>query len=264
MATFLRKTQVEPLAISARMEATALSVYRPLTGARIGGGISFNPLGCIDDITGVIYDELCGPITPFEPNVVVPSTCVEFEPFSMHLELEQDNLTGMSAAEVDAYLDQHMRLWQSAVIAREVRDAAYSDNPYFTNEADTVTGLDATSVGALAAVEDALAVKIGNGAGMLHMTPGMLTILASKGAVSDSGGTWRSPTGHQVVADAGWVGSGGTGYIYGSGPVYVAVANEYDAQTLQLADNRFSTFRKLDALVAFEPCAVVRAAVTSP
>jgi hypothetical protein len=144
-------------------------------------------------------------------------------------------------------------------------------NDSLVSVADEVTGLDLTAVGALAAVEEGLAQRIGNGIGMVHMTPGMLTIL--KGQLEFDGNEVRTVTGHRVVADAGYAGGApgagtvteGESWIYGSGPVYLETTpvlfNGAIAENYVMSTNTGTIDIQQYGILAFEPCSVVAAHV---
>jgi hypothetical protein len=100
---------------------------------------------------------------------------------------------------------------------------------------------------------------------MIHVAPGMFDILASGGGFVQDGGIWRTPSGHRVVADAGYVSQ--PNVIYGSGPVRYALGAEV---TLGLASGGFTmstntivTDIQQSAITVFEPCSVVKSTATT-
>lgn len=83
---------------------------------------------------------------------------------------------------------------------------------------------------AIHGLEQHLADVLHGGEGVLHLTPGLLTIAVADGLVEWRDGQYRTPTGHVVVGDAGHGGAtapeggtaavGGESWIYATGPVW--------------------------------------------
>lgn len=265
--------------------ATALTTYVSAVGAAFDtgpngaqrwlGGIKFFPFGC-QVLTGDTVEDFCDTIEPWEPNLLLPEddddSCVVFEPFVINTIIENAPLTGLSDAELDTYAGLYSALARSLILAREVQTGSLTaDNPSLVGEADTVTGVDTTAIGALAAVEDALGTKLSGGVGMIHMTPGMLTILNSGGGLQFDGTSYRTATGHLVVADAGYVNAApstgavaaGDAWIYGSGPVFAKLGpvTTFGAtgERFDRVHNKVTLRIEQYALAYFEPCSVVAA-----
>jgi hypothetical protein len=262
-----------------------MTTYLPLTeGVFASGvtqrwlaGVEFTPLLC-RALVGSPVPLMCTTgDTPLEPNFFLPGQddadeddpCVVFEAFQIDTLLEVPTLSS-PGQDVSGFMTVHSALARSVILAREAQTGSLTaESPSFVSEAETVTGFDATAVGALAAVEDALAVRLQGGVGMIHITPGMLTILNSGGGLNFDGTSYRTATGHVVVADAGYTNAApssgavvaGRSWIYGSGQVMaklgeVMVESQFDRR-INMETHRVQQY----ALVMFEPCAVVAAAV---
>ena len=122
---------------------------------------------------------------------------------------------------------------QSYEIANELWQGGLSLTQPSLNAAgsDTVTLAAVGADVAVGLVEGALGRLTKGALGMIHMTPEVLAACVTAGVVYRDGNLWRSPSGHVIVADAGYTGSGpgnavpGAGaagqWIYGTGPVQV-------------------------------------------
>jgi hypothetical protein len=218
-------------------------------------------------------DELCDyTVTAREPNVDLNDAdgCAEFNPFEVYFQLEHKFVQSYTRDELMTYLRAYAQLHRSRIIAREALTGTLTAaGPSLAGEADAVTGVDSSIKGALAAVEDGLAARIGNGVGMIHLSPGLFTLLGGSFDVTDT--EIRTKTGHLVVVDAGYVGiapgggapTAGEAWIYGSGPVYLEATptryNGQDAEAFELTTNTGVIHFEETAVVAFEPCTVVAA-----
>ncbi len=270
--------------IRPRTWATAVSTYLPLNGRGVDdglhwlGGISFPPHGCTR-LTGFPTDDPCAtetaaPDSAANLTYADAADCVTFLPFRIEVFLEYQMLNGTTAEQAEAYVRSHAELARSYILAREVLNSALVPaNPSLVDQADTVTGLNSTPAGALGAVEDGLASRLANGLGMIHVTPGLLTILQAGGGLHFDGTNYRTPTGHLVVADAGYTGGApGTGtvtpaqpWIYGSGDVsYRHSGQEATGAPWELFEykrNKVTLNVEEYGIFKFEPCSVVASRV---
>jgi hypothetical protein len=267
-----------------RTRGTAVATYLPMgfatpqTAPRWAGhGVTIPTNLCEVPVGRGEPDDICDyTVTARDPNLAIPgsSDCVEFNPFEVYHQLEHWFVQDYTRDELVQYVRDYFALWQSHIIAREALTGGLtSTSPALATEADVVTGLDTSATGALAAVEDGLAARIGNGEGFVHLTPGLFTLLGK--SIVDSGDGYRTRTGHRVVVDSGYVGiaagggasSAGEATVYGSGPVYLAVTqprfNGQDAESFVLADNTGVIHVEHAAVLAFEPCTVVAAVASS-
>jgi hypothetical protein len=199
--------------------------------------------------------------------------------------IELDLLAEMAAKSVD---DEG---FLSAVLAMELEDAEGSGGiglvgnityqPYVASA--TAVGLDV----ALANLEAYLAsASTTTGAskpgvrGVIHLTPGLLTIAVADGLVEWRDGNYQTPTGHLVIGDAGHTGQDtpydqsapgdGEAWIYATGDVFYATSplhgvtrqDSADSGPVYLAQNKIRPLVERDALVVFDPNILSAALVT--
>ncbi len=159
----------------------------------------------------------------------------------------------------------------SAAIAAELISGAASGGAGLN--AGTALAAGANAGAAIGLVEEALGAltRMGNGLGMVHMNVKHLTAARSSGAVVMDDEGWRTPAGHTVVADAGYP----SGTIWGSGPVGLS-ASTLDwlsppqgqltlavGQGMTDSQNIMQHLASKYAVLAFNPCLVVKSAVTA-
>lgn len=268
-----------------RRRATALTTYLPMGWLSeqnpprwVMSGASISTMGCQQLEGNGEPDDICDyTVTERDPNLTLPGDsepgdCIEFNPFEIYTQLEHKLVQGYSREELRQYMDDYALLHRSRIIAKETMTGYLTAaNPSLVSVAETVTGLDTTVLGALAAVEDGLAARIGNGVGMIHLTPGIFTLLRGSFVFDDN--EVRTITGHRVVADAGYTGgapstgtvTSGETWIYGSGPVYLETTmpewNGDGPAGFELTTNTGILDVLQYAVVAFETCPVVAARV---
>jgi hypothetical protein len=268
-----------PMALP-RPWATAATTYAVLTGPeyeteengaqRWLNGVKFIPFGC-DKIVGHTVD----------PCVLRETEALEgmgeevlFEPFMAEVAVQCSTLA-TDGPELEAFLVAHAALGRSSILGAQVERSAYTTgNPSLASEAQIIANADKSAIGALIAVEDALADVLDGGQGMIHMTPGLFVALSAGGGMRfDADGRPYTATGHFVVADAGYQGvSPNTGdvaagelWIYGSGPVFAKYSDvsrfTQDPETVDLERNLRTVSVQTYGLAFFEPCSVVAAEV---
>lgn len=140
-------------------------------------------------------------------------------------------------------------LWEGTITIADTLVNRYLAGPV----SDILTGAAATPVAALGCIEGGLAEYLHGAQGMVHVTPQLLTHLVSAQVVTRVGNLWVTPTGHIVVADAGYTGSGpdssgptsSSQWIYGTpiiqvrlGPVQTIPGDLASARELAAAMNR--------------------------
>jgi hypothetical protein len=118
----------------------------------------------------------------------------------------------------------------------------------------------------IAKAEEALALTLHGGLGMVHLSPAALSMVVAEGSVDLRGDQWRTPGGHLVVADAGHSGIqpdgevllAGTEWVYTTGAVLYGLgepriptkATEY----LDRSTNTNTARAIGTSVVAFDPC----------
>lgn len=137
--------------------------------------------------------------------------------------------------EAQAIIEGRVTRKVSAAFAKELLDGAISGDRSLSNQAHPpflrAFASAATPIWyCLSVLEDDLARTLRGQAGMIHMPPGLLAqAVESYELIRGDDGQYRTPLGHQVVADAGYVDAiapGGnaasaasTEWVYASGPV---------------------------------------------
>lgn len=193
-------------------------------------------------------------------------------PFEIYLAIRCSTLSS-DPEQMDARLAQWINVQSSAAFARELLTGTNSGGLAFDSEADILSNTADSVVVGLARGEDWLATTLDGGLGFVHMSPAMLLLANAARAVMFNGSNWHTPSGHTVIADAGYAasvtpsGGGATAattgqrWIYFSGPVFYA-ATETERIGRRNQESR-DIARNIDifrahryGLVAFDPCAV--------
>lgn len=118
----------------------------------------------------------------------------------------------------------------------------------------------------IAKAEEALALTLHGGLGMVHMSPAALSMVVAEGSVDLRDDQWRTPGGHLVVADAGHTGVeptaetllDGTEWVYTSGAVLYGLGDpRVPSKATEYLDrgSNTNTARIIGtSVVAFDPC----------
>lgn len=162
-------------------------------------------------------------------------------------------------------------LWVGSVIAEEAITAAASTGAGLASSATVLAGQN-TVVAAVGRLEQWLGTVIGNGRGYLHMSQLVLAHAVAEGVVEMRDGGYRTPSGHVVVADAGYqhavmVPDGEPApiadepWIFATGPVFVRATTpepltNYAHEAILFSENVIDVITEAYAIVVFEPCAV--------
>lgn len=132
---------------------------------------------------------------------------------------------------------------------------------------------------ALNSLENYLASELLNGVGMIHMTPGLLTLAAADDLIEWDGSVYRTATGHVVVGDAGHtglstpdtgvIGTTAAPWIYATGDVWYAMIGQprrMDAESGEgyqlLRRNQDRPLAELYGVILFDPNILAAARVT--
>lgn len=276
MATGLRFT-VSPPPIAARPTGTLLTTIDPTTftvdanSSRWLNGVNFTPVGC-DPLRRIANN-----CTPDTKTLDGFDDEVSFDAFVIYDGRECSTLSGQN---IQGYVDLRMSAYSSQQIAAELMEGGarvYAGgsprvNPSLESAADDLGSTASTLFDGLYLIETALADLLSGGIGIIHVTAGMLTLLAAGGGLQFVNGRYQTPTGHFVIGDAGYLGGAPTAYggggdaddrwIYGSGIVQWAATEAMPVGTFQ--HERLDFTRNIDtviaeraAIVTFDPCAVV-------
>lgn len=192
--------------------------------------------------------------------------------FEMYLAVDCSTLSS-DPAEMDARLDNWLSVKSSAALARELLTGTNSGGIAFDSEADVLTNTAEFLPYGLARIEDWLGTTLDGGLGYIHMSPATLLLAAAQTSVYWDGSNWRTPSGHVVVADAGYTtnvtpSSGGATaasglerWVYTSGPVFYSLSNierigrrNQESRDMTRNVDIFRSHRY--GMVAFDPCAV--------
>ena len=132
-------------------------------------------------------------------------------------------------------------------------------NPSLADAASGGTG--ATATAALAVLEDAIATNLMGLLAWVHVTPATLVELVSATAVySGRHGSWRTPSGHLVVASPGYVGNIDDELV-ATTEVFASVGSIDLVRTVDRSDNRYLAVHEAPALAVFDPCFNVSVAI---
>lgn len=172
--------------------------------------------------------------------------------------------------EMWARLDKNFEVGVSAAIARQLEFAASGGIGLQGNATYVPAGLGAaTSLRvALNSAENYIASKLLDSVGMIHMTPGLLTLAAADYLVEWDGSVYRTHTGTIVVGDAGHtglstpqgaaIGTATAPWIYVTGDVWYALRGvekgpETGEGTQFIRKNLERPLLEVYALLAFDP-----------
>lgn len=139
-------------------------------------------------------------------------------------------------------------------------------------------GAGTAMIKALAILENELADTLRGAVGLIHMSPGALLVANAGGALEVEGTEVRTPSGHKVVADAGYFKAaaptgqsdaavGTSEWIYASGPI------EYEVQPFTVLGegpndytdpfhNKLERQSQEQGIFLFDPCAVTAVLAT--
>lgn len=234
-------------------------------------GITFTPWGT-DKSLGFPIDPCADRTTTYNEF----GDCVDFYPFLAEFAVEA-KIGLHETEEVVAYVQAHSQVSRSSRLAEQLETAAHNSlSPSLASEATAIANADQSLMGALLAVEDALADVLDGGAGMIHMPAMLLPALQAGGGLRyDADGRAFTATGHLIVADAGTIGvSPATGaevvgeiWIYGSGPVFmkwddeVTLVDQSRFHHVYIPRNRYRIDAEMYGIVYFDPSTVVAAMV---
>jgi len=265
-------------------------------------GIEFVPLGCsglsrrdvdLCSDPGVALTDEDHPV-PFAPN------SVEFGPFGI-VGMEKCAAGRLTEKWLTDRILARFGAFESEQIAAEllgVDPVAGALSPTLKTSATVLDpGNTGTLYHAIALIEEGLAARLHGAAGIIHVTPAAMLYLQAGGGLIRDAWKWYTPSGHQVVFDAGFDGTVPTPFTYdGDGEVIVdgdgaPVLDEVDetdidewaygsgpvalkldtpdpvgrgAEVIDRRKNRIEVFRVATGLFVFEPCTVVAAGFAYP
>lgn len=198
------------------------------------------------------------------------STTSKFLPFRIEESITCSTIGAWSPEELEDWAQREARAIYSAALARQVWGGDYTvstsgktvadiTESTLASEADEVTANGTTPLDALASVEYGLGQRL-LGQGMVHMTVDVLARLKSTGVVERIGEQYFTPSGHIVVADYGYYNNG---YVYGSGMVGYDTTGFTVNTGWKTSHNDLIVYVSAYAVVEFEACPVVKAAVST-
>lgn len=135
-------------------------------------------------------------------------------------------------------------------------------NPALADAAASGTG--ATAPAALALVEDVIAAALHGHLAWIHVAPSTLAELVAASAIHlDDLGSWRSPTGHLIVASPAY-GTTIPDEIVATTEVFASVGEIDLIRTVDRTDNRYMAVHEAPALAVFDPCFMASVGIGSP
>lgn len=160
--------------------------------------------------------------------------------------------------------------WLSYIFAQELITGAVT-GAGLADDADVIGATVSVANGAVGVMEAWLGSMIGNVRGMLHVSKKALAALYAHQAITYEGGRYYTPSGHVVVADAGYqesimtpngqaAGAAGTSWAYITGPVWYksdvpSVLGE-DWQRLNREKNIMEVISTSFGLLVYRECSV--------
>lgn len=169
----------------------------------------------------------------------------------------------------------NLSVYTSAAFASELQGAAASGGIGLVGNvtyAPTVVSATAVSLrNAFLGLEGALADKLHGGMGVIHLTPGLLTLASADDLVYWADGQYWTPTGHCVVGDAGFTGATpydesaageGETWIYATSMIHYAVSAINSTEVLTDDQHDTKILKNLNrpiaqryGIMAWDPCA---------
>lgn len=181
----------------------------PELAARFIQGYAYQPEGC--DPTGA-EATVCASSTG-QINSPAAQSVLEGQPVWLWAE-DACSAFGFAARDWEGRVRRQLAAHQSYDLARELWEGNASQiaglgNLYLSSpDANEVTSVP-TAVGkAIGCLEAALASGLAGTPGLIHMTAQALAQAALLGVIRFESGTWRTPMGTAVIADAGYSGAG--------------------------------------------------------
>jgi len=175
---------------------------------------------------------------------------------------------GKTPEELNSNLAEHWALTLSAAVAKEAMYGTGGSTHYLALDA-TDASTSTTVHAGIAELEERLATAIGNTQGVIHIAPSALTYAILNGAVNRRGDFYFSPSGHLVIADAGYqaVESGSTSVIYASGPIYYALDDlasraQYDWEFNDWTHNDLLALAQAFGIILYDPDVVFKVTAT--
>lgn len=239
----------------------------PISGERWHAGVTFTTLGTSTLRRGeALY---CGSADQVTPGTV-DRAIVVFQAFAVIAD-EQCSALSINEAWLTNRLAERFEVGVSKAVAAELMDGANTlATPCFKDTTQIVGGATVVETMALPTLEEALADKLNGGAGIVHMSPKAFTRNAINQTIEWDGLNYRSPTGHLVVADAGYTGqtptagttTAGAEYMYGSGTVgiHLGPPRRLGTDNIGVMDRTRNIIHAEEiamAVFAFDPAAVV-------
>lgn len=272
------ETEIEAPALARRPRALLADAALPLfdTNGRIEAGVHFCPIGCsgldswIDSTCAEVDIPDSNPDTELASFVSFLASASEVSPARYD--------EGWIASRIRSRID----VMYSAAVAAEVQTGAITDNPSLQHNASHVVASSVPIATGMFAIEDILA-DFDNAQFFIHMDPATFYLVASNEDVQYEAGLYFTPSGHIIVADAGFDGTlppddPDTGnplttdadgrWIYASLPVYgwTGPARTLGGETgrLDMTRNTRTDIAVKPALAVFDPCVVAAVQVDVP
>lgn len=257
-------------------EAFGPDIVGRSTSSRWLGGVSFTTRDC--DQPGV---ELIGCLEGQELQAtveMVPETtqgseteCLEFEaqPFMMWSAMQGATIDGENEV-VGAENMRKLGDFVSYLMARELIQGTYSGQGLRTDPF-LIAGAPTIAQGAVGAMEEWYGGRVGNVRGVLHVSKTTLAALYAATAITYEGNRYYTPSGHLVVADAGYreeemnpvgtaVSGATTGWAYITGPVWwktnLAPTLGSHWERLDRTNNILKVVDTAYGLIVYRECAV--------
>lgn len=212
--------------------------------SRMRLGVTWVPWGTINLATDASDCDVNYNHTPFEPVVREVPAILDQPAFAMWDALKCSTLSSETGW-LSARVQRNLTVYASAAMASELATAAASGglpisgaNPYpgVGGEDYTPTIINATAQSiriSMYELETHLASVLHGGEGMIHVSSGLLSLLAADELVAWDGRVYRTHTGHVVVGDPGWTGqytplgssaaSTNEEWMYATAPVWYAL-----------------------------------------
>lgn len=192
-------------------------------------GYSYSPEGC----GNAFLETICPSVTVIKEQCANPGI-VQFQPYVLYA---ADKCSAWSHQERDFYgrAERKLLAAQSYWIEHEfmLDTLGLGNSPVASPLATTITAGAVPPYVALAALEDSIGDCSQGGRMMIHVRPGILSILASDGHIRREGNLWLTASDNIVVVGRGYPGTGPNGqpitgsseWIYATSMVQIRLGN---------------------------------------
>jgi hypothetical protein len=184
-----------------------------------------------------------------------------FEAFVVEVGVTCTTLSGRARNdEAEAKARRALSVKAEFSVGSELATGAVTGNPSLADA--TGSGSAATAAEALAILEDAIATNLRGDLAFVHATPARLVELVGANVLYRDFDSWRTPSGHLVIASPGYVGNIDDELV-ATTPVYASLGEIDPIRTFDRELNQFLAVTEAPAIAVFDDCFNESVAITT-